>query len=154
MKRRTILVLVGAAAVAVAACSSSTSTYGINGLCGPLAIGSSGTLITVAGPCALGGAGNFTLAAALDVTLGATGAVPVVADAGFVQGGNVLFSRFNGSADVPTNPLTTPITIAGTFTFQGGTGGYSDATGSATADGGVNLGAGQANLLLNGSVTY
>ena len=153
MKRRTILVLVGTAAVAVAACSSS-STYGINGLCGPLTIGSSGTLITVAGPCALGGAGNFTLAAALDVTLGATGAVPVVADAGFVQGGNILFSRFSGTANVPTNPLTTPVTIGGTFTFQGGTGGYSDATGSATADGGVNLGAGEANLLLNGSVTY
>lgn len=151
MTRRTIVVLVGAAA-AVAACSSS-STYGINGTCGPLTIGNSGTLITVAGPCALGGAGNFTLAAALDVTLGTTGSVPVSADAGFAQGGNVLFSKFSGTAVVPT-VLTDPIPIEGIFTFQGGTGGYSDATGSATADGGVNFVAGQANLLLNGSVTY
>ncbi|HXX32340.1 MAG TPA: hypothetical protein VEJ89_16685 [Myxococcaceae bacterium] len=156
MKARSFLVVLGLVAAAVAgACSSSTTTYAVNGTCGPLAIGSSGVLFTIAGPCDLGQAGNFAIAATVDVTLGASGAVPVSIDAGFVQNGYVLYSKFSGTADVPDSGLlTTPIGISGTFTFQGGTGQFSDATGTAAADGGVNLGTTSANLTLVGSVTY
>ncbi|HMK72931.1 MAG TPA: hypothetical protein VK454_06310 [Myxococcaceae bacterium] len=155
MKARSVLVLLGlAAAVAVACSSSSPTTYTIDGTCGPLTVGSSGAVFTVHGPCALGQAGNFTLGASLNVTFGADGGVPVSIDAGFAQGGNILYSTFNGIADVPGNPLSAPIIINGAFNFSGGTGPYADATGHATADGGVDLAGLTASLNLVGSVSY
>jgi hypothetical protein len=156
MKTRYVVGLLGAAAVLAAACSSKT-TYTIDGLCGPLTVASDAinpAQLDISGPCNLGpSAGSFLLGAVVEIGLGATGAVPVAIDAGFVQGSAVLFSTFNGTANIPTPP--TFVGITGTFTFNGGTNQFSDATGSATVtDGGVDLTTFKANLLLNGSVSY
>jgi len=154
MKTRYVLGLVGCAAVLAAACSSKT-TYTVNGLCGPLVVASdpvNPALLDISGPCQLGPAGDFSIGAAIGFNAGAVGGVPVAADAGFIQGGAVLFSTFNGTANIASPP--TSASIDGTFTFNGGTSQFSDATGSAVADGGIDLITFKANLFLNGTVSY
>jgi hypothetical protein len=148
------VMLLGISGAVALACSSGPTTYAIDGTCGPLTIGNTGVLITVAGPCTLGAAGSFAIAAALDLPVGApAGPTPISIDAGFVNSNGTLLSRFAGTADIPA-ALTDPIEITGTFTFSGGTNIYADATGSATADGGVDFVGGSASLKLLGSVSY
>jgi hypothetical protein len=154
MKTRYAVMLLGISGAVAIACSSGPTSYAIDGTCGPLTIGNVGTLFTVAGPCTLGAAGDFAIAAALDAPLGGPpGPRPVSIDAGFVNSNGTLLSRFAGTADVPAS-LSDPIEIAGTFTFSGGTNIYADATGNATADGGVDLVGGSTSLKLLGSVSY
>jgi hypothetical protein len=168
--KTTHVVLGLAAALAVAvACSSSPSgpvQYTIAGACGPLPVVIANPL-SLTGPCNLGTAGAFTLDAGLAITIGAScGHTNVGMTADWEQGGSAMHSTFTGGANLPcvmdggtATDLTQPIPISGTFTYSGGTGGFSDATGSAFADGGVvaNLAAGgslSASFSLAGSVTY
>jgi hypothetical protein len=153
MKTRYVLGLVGAATVVIGACSS-TTTYNIAGLCDPLTVASDpldSSKLDITGPCNLGPAGDFGLEAVVGFVPGADASVPLSIDAGFVQGGAVLYSTFSGNANIGA----TFVRIGGTFTFNGGTSQFSDATGSATVtDGGVDLTTLKASLLLSGSVSY
>jgi hypothetical protein len=163
MKTRVVLGLAVATAVAVA-CSSSSSgptTYAISGTCGPLNAELVGTSIALSGPCDLGPAGNYSIDAGLLVNLGACGDTPVSITADFIQSSSSLVhSTFSGQADIPctngTIDLTKPIDVGGTFTYNGGTGTFVGATGSADAGGAVtaSLTGFSANLALSGSLSY
>jgi hypothetical protein len=162
-KTHVVLGLTATLALAMA-CSSSSgpTTVAISGTCGPLAATLNGTAIELGGPCALGPAGNFTIDAGLLVNLGACGDTPVAITADFIQSSSALVhSAFSGQADIPCNDagtidLTKPIVVAGTFSYAGGTGIYSDATGAADAGGAVtaSLSGFSAELALTGSLTY
>src|SRR5450755_510474 len=162
-----VLGLAPAAALAVA-CSSTSgpTTFAINGECGPLPVNISSTL-TLHGPCNLGLPGEFTLDAGLQIDIGqACGPTAVGITADWIQNGSAIHSTFVGGAQLPcvrdggtATDLTQTIPFSGTFTYVGGTGIFSDATGSATADGGVvpDFAAGgslNADFLLSGSLTY
>jgi hypothetical protein len=163
--KKTHMVLGLTATLALAmACSSSSgpTTVAISGTCGPLSATLNGTAIELAGPCALGPAGNFSIDAGLLVNLGACGDTPVAITADFIQSSTALVhSTFSGQADIGCNDagktdITQPITVAGTFTYSGGTGIYADATGAADAGGAVtaSLTSFTAELALSGSLTY
>ncbi len=163
-KTHVVLGLTLALAVAVA-CSSSSGpvTATISGACGPLPVTISSHL-TLSGPCTLGSLGDFTLDAGLSIQLGqACGNTPVGITADWNQNGSLIHSTFAGGANLPCTAdggtdITQPIPISGTFTYAGGTAAFSDATGTAFADGGVmaNIAAGNlsANFSLAGSLTY
>jgi hypothetical protein len=151
------------AGVLFVACSSSTApvTATIAGSCGPLPVNIA-RVLTLSGPCDLGSLGEFTLDAGLSIDLGqACGNTAVGITADYAQNGTVIHSGFTGGANLPCLPdggtdITMPIPFSGTFTFAGGTGAFSDATGSAFADGGVTATESglTAQYSLAGSLTY
>ncbi len=161
---RNTLVVLGlalAGVLAVACSSSGPVTLAITGGCGPLPVAIS-SHPTLSGPCALGAAGDYTLDAGLTIDLGqACGHTSVGITADWIQPSALIHSSFAGGANLPCLPdggtdITMPIPISGTFTYAGGTGAFSDATGSAVADGGVtasNSGL-SAQFTLTGSLTY
>jgi hypothetical protein len=167
-KTRLVLGLALAGVLAVA-CSSSTApvTATIAGACGPLPVNIASTF-TLSGPCDLGSLGTFAIDAGLQINIGqACGNTNVGITADFAQNGTVIHSGFTGGANLPCPldggtmaDITQPIPISGTFTYAGGTGAYSDASGTAFADGGVTpnfSGEGAAlnvSFTLAGSLTY
>jgi len=167
-KTRRVLGLAIAAALAVGCPSSSSgpTMFAITGECGPLPVTISSTL-SLHGPCDLGPPGQFSLDAGLQIDIGQPcGPTPVGITADWIQNGSAIHSTFVGGAELPCVPdggtatdITQPIPISGVFTYAGGTGPYSDATGTATADGGVTAdfsagGTLNANFSLTGSLTY
>ncbi|MGO8971092.1 MAG: hypothetical protein ACLQDQ_16150 [Myxococcaceae bacterium] len=161
MMKTCVVMGLALAAALVAACSSGPTTYTINGSCGPLAAEISSEIL-LSGPCNLGPAGQYTLDAGLAVNIGACGNEPVTIAAQWIQGSSYINSSFTGAAVIGCKPndggtdLTQPITVAGVFTYSGGTGTFSDATGTAAVDGGVtasNTGL-TATLGLTGTLTY
>jgi hypothetical protein len=165
MKVSTYILGVAIAATLVVACSSSTTpatTYAIAGVCGPLKVvqntAAATPTLNVDGGCALGPAGNFVLETQVPFQPGASGSITVDAGAAFIQGTDVLSSNFAGQANVHTSGTTANVDLSGTFTYSGGTGKFSDATGSASADGGIVVDSTTlsitGSLNLTGSVTY
>jgi hypothetical protein len=165
MRKTRVLLGLGLAAAAVVACSSSSgpTTYVVSGACGPLPVTIANPLM-LNGPCNLGAAGNYTLAATLQIELGrGCGNTQVGITANWVQGSSEIASTFGGGANLPCLAdggvdLLAPIPISGTFTYDGGTGTFATATGSAFADGGVTANISteslNANFSVVGSLTY
>jgi hypothetical protein len=165
MRKTHVVLGLALAGVLAVACSSSSgpTTFTIAGSCGPLPVTPSNPL-TLTGPCTLGAAGDFTLDAGLAIQIGqACGPTAVGITADWIQGTSAIHSSFTGGANLPCLPdagtdITQPIPISGTFTYAGGTGGFSDATGTALADGGVTANVAQGTLTaqfsLTGSLTY
>jgi hypothetical protein len=160
------LALAAALAVACSSSSSGPTVFAVSGECGPLPV-TIATPLQLHGPCNLGPPGEFGLDAGLQIIIGQScGPTPVGINADWIQGGSVIHSSFTGGAQLPCVPdggtatdLTQTIPFSGTFIYLGGTGAFSDATGSATADGGVipDFAAGgslNASFLLSGSLTY
>ena len=169
MRKTYVVAALALAAAVAAACSSTTgpadagpTTYTIAGGCTNLPVTLSGASVTLSGICDLGPQlGDFVLDAGLGISLGACGDAGVTITADWTQGSSVLYSTFTGNADVPCSAGNSgTIPIDGTFTFAGGTGPYSDATGSAALDGGVAFGTsptvpiGPVDFSLTGSLTY
>lgn len=153
-------------AVAVA-CSSSNgpTTLSITGGCSNLAVvlGQSG--VTLSGSCDLGAAGDYTLSVpSLPVDIGACGPTTIPSTvAVWTEGTAALNSTFVGNAAIPCDgghiDLTQTITLDGTFSYDGGTGMFADATGTGVVlDGGVQAASNGlsfvANLPVSGSLTY
>lgn len=152
MKTKLWILLLG---IAVAVACGKT-TYTVSGSCPDLQVSifMSGGL-NLAGPCDLGPAGKFTFATNINsLTLNTVNQISIDGGLVSVSNASVLYSKFEGTLDLRNFFTADFFPIVGTVTFNGGTGPYSDATGSAAVDGGWDTNAGTVSLLLNGSLSY